>query len=78
VENELLNIEYRTACLAIKAINSSVSMNEAADKLGVHVNKVYDILRRNRIKMKRGSCRIMPQKVTFRDANDVLYQADPI
>jgi transposase len=78
MENEILNLEYRKACLAIKAINSSVSMQEAAEKLGVHVNTLYDILRTTRIKMKRNSCRIKPQKVTFRDANDVLYQADPI
>jgi transposase len=78
MQKEILNLEYRKACLAIKAINSSVSMDEAAKKLGVHVNTLYEILRRCRIKMKRNSCRIKPQKVTFRDANDVLFQADPI
>ena len=78
MEKEILNLVYRKACLAIKAINSSVSMDEAAKKLGVHVNTLYEILRRCRIKMKRNSCRIKPQKITFRDADDVLLQADPI
>jgi hypothetical protein len=78
MEKEILNLEYHKACLAIKAINSSVSMQEAAMKLGVHVNTLYDILRTTRIKMKRNSCRIKPQKVTFRNADDEIFQADPI
>ena len=73
MEKEILNIEYHRACLAIKAVNSSVSMDEAAKKLGVHVNTLYDILRISRLKMKRGSCHIKPQKVVFRNVDEVLF-----
>ena len=78
MEKEILNLEYHKVCLAIKAINSSVSMDDAATKLGIHRVQLYDILRIAGVKMKRGSCRVKPQKVSFRDADDVIFQADPI
>lgn len=78
MENEILNLEYRTACLIVKAVNSSVSMDEAAMKLGVHKNLLYELIRRFRIKMKRNSCRIKPQKVTYRNADDECFEEYPI
>ena len=77
-EKEILNLEYHKVCLAIKAVNSSVSMDEAAMKLGIHKGVLYDILRIARIKMKRGSCYIISQKITYRNVDDVCLQADPI
>lgn len=78
MENEILNLEYHKACLAIKAVNSSVAMDEAAKKLGVGVGQLYDIIRIANLKMKRGSCYIKRQKVTFKNVDDEVFQADPI
>jgi phage antirepressor YoqD-like protein len=78
MQKEILNIEYHKACLAIKAVNSSISIGDAAKKLGIGTGQLYDIIRIANLKMKRGSCHIKPQKVTFKDVNDVVFQADPI
>lgn len=78
MEKEILNLEYHKACLAIKAVNSSVDMKGAASKLGIGVGQLYDIIRIANLKMKRGSCHIKPQKVTFKNVDEVVFQADPV
>ena len=78
MEKEILNIEYHKACLAIKAVNSSISMDEASKKLGIGTGQLYDIIRIANLKMKRGSCHIKPQMVTFKNVNDEVFKADPI
>jgi predicted DNA-binding protein (UPF0251 family) len=78
MKEEKLNLEYNTACLVVKAVNSSVNMDEAALKLGVHKNTLYELIRRFRIKMKRGSCHIKKQMVTYRNADDECFEDFPI
>ena len=78
MDNDILNLEYHKACLAIKAVNSSISMGDAAKKLGIGTAQLYDIIRIANLKMKRGSCHIKPQKVTFKNVDDEVFQADPI
>lgn len=77
-KEEMLNLEYRVACLAIKAVNASLTMKEASERLGITTNRLYEILRRSRIRRKRLSCVIKPQKVTYRDKEGNIYEKDPI
>lgn len=53
MSQENLNLEYSAARLTIKAINASKHLTDAAKLLGVTPSMVYEILRRNRIIMKR-------------------------
>lgn len=53
MSQENLNLEYNRALLVIKALNASNHIDDAAKKLGISPCTVYEILRRNRIKMLR-------------------------
>lgn len=69
---ENLNIEYNNACMVIKAINLKGSIKEAAAVLGIHSTTVYEIVRRNQIKIYTGKDGRMyinsKEKILYRDA----------
>lgn len=69
---ENLNIEYNNACLVIKAINLKGNIKEAAKLLGRSETTVYEIVRRNHIKILRGLKDRMyistKEKILYRDA----------
>ena len=50
-KKEILNIEYNNACMVIKAINEKGNFKEAAKLLGLNETTVYEIVRRNHIKV---------------------------
>ena len=69
---ENLNLEYHTACTVIKAINFKGNVKDAAKVLGMSVTRVYEIVRRNQIKIIRGQEDRMyinsKEKILYRDA----------
>jgi hypothetical protein len=69
---ENLNLEYHTACTVIKAINFKGNVKDAAEVLGMSVTRVYEIIRRNQIKILRGQEDRMyvnsKEKILYRDA----------
>ena len=79
---ENLNIEYHNACMVIKAINLKGNVKDAAKVLGVSVTTVYEIIRRNHIKILRGQEDRMyintREKVLYRDAEGRCISALPI
>ena len=78
MEREILNLQYNHACLIIKAVNSSVSIEEAATKLGLKKGQLYDMIRIYNLKMKRGSCYIRPNKVRYKTLEGAYLEADPV
>lgn len=68
---ENLNLEYHTACAVVKAINLKGNIKDAAEVLGMSVTRVYEIVRRNHIKILRGKEDRMyvstKEKILYRD-----------
>lgn len=69
---EILNLEYNNASLVIKAINLKGNVKEASKVLGISETTVYEIIRRNHIKILRGTMNRMyintKEKIMYRDA----------
>jgi len=69
---EILNLEYNVACVVIKAINLKGSVKEASKLLGISDTTVYEIIRRNHIKIVKGTKNrmyvSMKEKILYRDA----------
>jgi len=78
MEQEILNIDYNTACLVIKAVNASKNIDEASKKLGMSAFRVYKIIRRNKIKMmkdKKGVPYIEKGgEIVYRDHKGKIYK----
>lgn len=79
---ENLNIEYHNACMVIKAINLKGNIKDASKVLGVCAATVYEIVRRNHIKILRGQDDRMyistKEKVLYRDASGKCISILPI
>jgi hypothetical protein len=79
---ENLNIEYNNACLVIKAINLKGNIKEAAKVLGRSETLVYEIIRRNHLKVLRGRENrmyiSMKEKILYRDASGKCVSDLPI
>ena len=78
MEKEILNLKYHHSCLIIKAVNSSVSVDEAAKKLGVSKWILYGLIRRYHLKKKRGACYIKPDKIKYKTLEGVYVEAEPV
>jgi hypothetical protein len=55
-----------------------VSVDEAAEKLGVSKWILYGLIRRYHLKKKRGACYIKPDKIKYKTLEGAYVEADPI
>jgi len=80
-KEEILNLEYNNACMVIKAINAKGNFKEAAKLLGLNETTVYEIVRRNHIKVYKGTegRRYINEKeeIVYRDDKGALIKELP-